>query len=114
MTPEDAKSWLEASEDGFEPDLETVCDALATVAGLRYEYAVQGLFEYWGEPDKWRFLDYWEGEWEHEHHAIKAEWWDSAEDALAWYARHEHEPNCVPRERIRVVRRLVSEPEVVE
>lgn len=40
MTPEEARSWLQTSDD-YELDLETVCDALVTVAGLKYQFAAQ-------------------------------------------------------------------------
>lgn len=42
MTPEEAKSWLQTT-DTYEFDEGTVCDALETIAGLRYEYAVAGV-----------------------------------------------------------------------
>lgn len=40
MTPEEAKSWLQTTGD-YEFAEETVIDALKTIAGLHYEYAVQ-------------------------------------------------------------------------
>lgn len=40
MTPEEAKEWLKKDDD-YQFDDEVSCDALATIANLRYEYAVQ-------------------------------------------------------------------------
>ena len=55
MTPEEAKSWLQTTDD-YEFDEGTVCDALETVAGLRYEYAVLEDVGYWRQRGEWLSL----------------------------------------------------------
>lgn len=86
MTPEQAQEALEKWESGVF-DYRTVKQALRTIASMHYEYAVQGRFTKkleWGS-----FQDA-----EKELAEVRGAWWSSGS--------------------YRIVRRLVSDPEVVE
>lgn len=95
MTPEEAQKLL-ACIDGTEAtvlaelmDWKEVAQALETIAGLRYEYAVQV------RDERWRTL---------------GDAWTSEPEARSRYSATPGKNTG----RVRIVRRLVSEPEVAE
>lgn len=113
MTPEEARGYIDGLSFGSKLDVWVefpnrydhwdAFDAFATVAGLRYEYAVQ-------VPHPlgvWSYIIIDRETYEHSitPHPHWADWENNLDDA-----------KCVAEslERARVVRRLVSEPEVAE
>ena len=117
MTPEEAREWLCGLEEADENDLQDfvgwkeVADALETIAGLSTEYAAQ--VEKYGR--KYIITDSDEGHWLcGDDHRVLQDWhrdyMDAEEYADSW--------NKIDGKRdgttARIVRRLVSEPEVAE
>lgn len=87
MTPEEAKSWLQTTDD-YEFAEEIVIDALKTIAGLVPVYS----YDVWC-ADHWAPMD-------HE--------FDSLQSARDWLSTRER------RAEARIITRMVTEWEVVE
>lgn len=110
MTPEEAESWLQISDD-YELDLDTVCDALETIASLRYEYAAQ--VEQNGK--KYIITDSIDGPWLcGDDFKVFQNWYSSRMDAKDYADSWNWNEGKRDGTTARVVRRLVSEPEVAE
>jgi len=95
MTPEEARriEALNAGKIGIDRIENTICDLAGQIADMTYEYAVQ-----YKTPDGWEYT--------YESWDIR---WQDSEDVQRVRAYRDH-----PGEETRIVRRLVSEPEVME
>lgn len=99
MTPEEARSHLtglkSSTSVGGTRVLETLKDAVATIAAQTWEYGVEV------RPDE-------HSEWQH-----VGPWWDTPEQARAWRGRATIRLGQ-PYPHDRIVRRIVGPVEVVE
>lgn len=104
MTPEEARELRDQFEF-FEPDGDTVAEALETIANLRYEYAVEV-----DTPEGRAYaLESDEGMIYHIANPAYADWEEDRDDMEEFATRVARDLAATTR----VVRRLVSEPEVV-
>lgn len=104
MTPQEAQEWLAVLDEHGDIDPDATGDALETITAMRYEYAVQvPVNGHWGYTKNYQYGP------EVLRNPRDATWYSSRHAAETWadlWDDGEESP--------RIVRRLVSDPEVAE